>query len=43
MGSVSIYLFFFNIKCCNIGTASGHRMGFMIIYYMNEFSQWKVL
>lgn len=31
----------FKTKCCKIGTVSGHKMGLIIIFYMNEASQWK--
>lgn len=32
----------FKTQCCKIGTVSGHKMGLIIIFHMNEASQWKV-
>lgn len=40
IGSISAL---FNAKCCKIGNVSGHRTGLIIICYMNEAKQWKIL
>lgn len=32
----------FKTQCCKIGTVSGHKMGLIIIFHMNEASQRKV-